>query len=261
MQKIIGYCKDAIKSCKQKEIDGDNPLTFIEAMLNKIEKTNDVNDTLYGDLGELNLLNILIDFFIAGSDTTSNSLHWAMLFMITQLDIQTKVRKELLTNVGMSTAKYSDRSLTPYTEAVLHEISRKGNILPMSVFHQANNSLTIGHFKIPNKATIVPMIGEIMHDPIHFPNPMEFNPDRYLIQNDDGKLKFTPNPRVVPFGIGKRRCLGETLARTTLYKFFTAIIQRYEIITGQDEPILDTSTSTGFIQGPKPYKLKFVKLN
>ena len=130
----------------------------------------------------------------------------------------------------------------------------------MSVFHQAKNSLTIGQFQIPNKAIIVPMIGEIMHDPIHFPNPMEFNPDRYLSKGDDGTLKFTPNPRVVPFGIGKRRCLGETLARTTLYKFFTGIIQRYEIITGQDEPILDISTA-GFIKGPKPYKLKFVKLN
>ena len=261
MKNIIAYCNDAIKSCKGKEIDADNPLTFIEAMLYKIQKNNDVTDTLYGDLGELNLLNILIDFFIAGSDTTSNSLNWAMLFMITHPDIQSKVRQELLANVGMSTAKYSDRSLTPYTEAVLHEISRKGNILPMSVFHQANASLTIGQFKIPREATIVPMIGEIMHDPVHFPNPMEFKPERYLSKRDDGTLKFMPNPRVVPFGIGKRRCLGETLARTTLYKFFTAIIQRYEIIAGQDEPILDTSTSTGFIQGPKPYKLKFVRVN
>ena len=103
------------------------------------------------------------------------------------------------------------------------------------------------------------MIGEVMHDPEHFPNPMQFNPDRYLTKSADGSVKFTPHPRVIPFGIGRRRCLGENLARTSLYQFFTAIILKYEIISGQDEPILDLPTC-GIVKYPQPYKLKFVKL-
>merc|ERR1711994_883985 len=101
------------------------------------------------------------------------------------------------------------------------------------------------------------MIGEVMHNPEQFPNPMEFKPERYLILNVDGTMKFTPHPHVVPFGIGKRRCLGENLARMTLYKFFTAIIQKYQIVSGQDELISETP-SGGFIQSPLPYKMKFV---
>ena len=259
MKELIGYCQDNIKSSKQKHIDGDNPLTFIEAMLHKIQTTNDVTNPLHGDLGELNLLSVLMDFFFAGSDTTSTTLNWGMLFMVKHPDIQTKVREELHNSVGMSRTKMSDRSLTPYTEAVIHEIQRMGNIAPTAVFHQASKPLTIGKFTIPEKTIIVPMIGEVMHDPEHFPNPMEFNPERYLTTNVDGAMKFTPHPHIVPFGIGKRRCLGENLARTTLFKFFTTVIQKYEIVSGQNELITEASIC-GAIRSPHPYKLKFVKL-
>ena len=260
IDEVVQFCKEPIESCKGQDIDGENPLTFIEAMLHKIQTTNDIKNPLHGKTGELNLLNVLIDFFFAGSDTTSNTLNWAMLFMITHPDVQSKVRKELLTKVGTNRVKMSDRELTPYTEAVIHEIQRKGNIAPLSVFHFTRSSITItGNLNIPCNTSIIPMIGEIMHDPEHFPNPMDFNPERYLITMDDGTLKFTPHPRVVPFGLGKRRCLGENLARMTLYKFFTAIIQKYQIVSGQDEPLSETPNG-GFVQAPLPYKLKFLKL-
>ena len=107
------------------------------------------------------------------------------------------------------------------------------------------------------------MIGEIMHDPKHFVDPLEFNPERYLTknltENGESSLKFTPHPRVIPFGFGKRRCLGESLAKTTMYKFFTAIIQKYQLISGQDEQISEMPNG-GFVQSPLPYKMKFVKL-
>ena len=83
IHEVVEFCKEPIESSKVQDIDGDNPLTFIEAMLHKIQTTSDVTNPLHGETGELNLLNVLIDFFFAGSDTTSNTLNWAMLFMIT----------------------------------------------------------------------------------------------------------------------------------------------------------------------------------
>ena len=52
---------------KLKHIDGDHPLTFTEAMLHKIQKTSEKEHPFHGDLGELNLINTLLDLFLAGS--------------------------------------------------------------------------------------------------------------------------------------------------------------------------------------------------
>ena len=77
----------------------------------------------------------------AGSDTTSNTLNWAMLYMAQNPDVLKRVQRELDTQAsttGTKVRKMNDRRNTPYTEATLHEIQRKGNILPMAVFHYTN---------------------------------------------------------------------------------------------------------------------------
>ena len=80
---------------------------------------------------------------------------------------------------------------------------------------------------------------------------------RYLkSENGSDNLKFHANPRVIPFGLGKRKCLGERLAKMSLYKFFSVLIQKYEIVSGQTEPITD-ERDLGFIKAPLKYKLIF----
>ena len=104
---------------------------------------------------------------------------------------------------------------------------------------------------------LIPMIGEVLTDAKNFPNPDKFQPERFLDVDEATKeIKFKPNPKVIPFGTGKRRCMGELLARVTLYKFITAIIQKYEIVSGQDEPIVEDAIP-GFARIPVPYKLIF----
>jgi cytochrome P450 len=259
---LFDFVMDTISSHKTKHIDGEHPLTFTEAMLHKIHQTHEKDDPFHGDVGELNLLNVLLDLFIAGSDTTSITLNWAMLYMILNQDIQKNVRKELNESIGRQRkAKMAEKYLTPYTEAVIHEIQRRGNILPLSVFHsiQDNDTQTsfqVGQRKLPPKTVLIPLIGEVMHDPLYFPNPTRFDPNRYLSEEENGQITFKPHPRVIPFGIGKRRCLGEVLARMTLYKFFTALVQKYEIVSGQDEPITDEA-KTGFTRSPIDYRIIF----
>ena len=64
-----------------------------------------------------------------------------------------------------------------------------------------------------------------MHDPNYFKNPEQFQPERFL--NENGK--FVNEDRVIPFGIGKRFCLGRTLAEKEFFLFFTGFLQNYKL--------------------------------
>ena len=149
-----------------------------EAFLHKIQETSDKNSPFYGDTGELNLYSVLLDLFVAGSDTTAVTLDWAMLFMIQYPVIQSKVRQELKENIATSKLKFNEKSKIPYTEAVIHEIQRRGNIAPLALIHQTTNNVDIGPYSVPPKTRIIPLIGEILNDPEHFPEPSMFKPER-----------------------------------------------------------------------------------
>ena len=153
-------------------------MTFTEAFLHKIKETSDKNDPFYADTGELNLINTLFDLFVAGSDTTATTLDWAILFMIQNPEVQSKVQQELKQNFGSKKAAFNEKHKTPYTEAVIHEIQRRGNILPWAVFHSTKSTVGIGNYFVPQDTIIIPFIGDIMHDPEHFPDPFKFKPER-----------------------------------------------------------------------------------
>ena len=59
----------------------------------------------------------------------------------------------------------------------------------------------------------------VLLDPKYFPNPHEFNPKRFL--NEEGN--FVPNEHLIPFGVGKRYCLGQSLAEKEYFWFLTGL--------------------------------------
>jgi len=89
------------------------------------------------------------------------------------------------------------------------------------------------------------------HDPDTWPEPHKFNLYRHI--NEAGE--FVHSPKIIPFSIGPRSCLGESLARNEFFLLFVKIVQNFRIRTiGNTPPPLDESV--GFIvQQPKPYQI------
>jgi cytochrome P450 family 2 subfamily J len=129
----------------------DSLRTFGDHYIHEIKKHTEANhgSTFSGQEGWLNLVNVLMDLFIAGSETTSTTLNWAMFFMLKHPDICKRVQEELDSVFGAGQAPAAhDRDKTPYTEAVIHEIQRMGNIL-MVVAHAAGRGCTLAGYQIP----------------------------------------------------------------------------------------------------------------
>ena len=93
-----------------------------------------------------------------------------------------------------------------YTNAFMLESLRITCLAHHSVPHYASEDIPIGEYVIPKGSGIFPSLISVMYDPKFFPNPRDFRPDRFIAE--DGTFKN--DEHVIPFGVGKRYCLGQT---------------------------------------------------
>jgi len=95
-----------------------------------------------------------------------------------------------------------------------------------------------------------------MNDPKHFKDPHTFNPDRFLNANGE----FVSDDRVAPFGIGKRICLGQTLAEKEFYLFFAGLMQQFKVVKDETSPPpsydFNDTFPKGLLRAVPPFKLK-----
>ena len=146
------------------------------------------------------------------------------------------------------------RSKLPYTEAVLLEIQRLGNVSPTALLHTTTAPTTVGKFNFPVDTHILPHLTSMMMDPEAFPEPRRFNPKRFI----DDRGCFAPHHNVVPFGVGKRKCPGENLAKAELFIFFTSLVHKFEIRPAHENDLPTTKYRPGVALAPLPFKARFI---
>ncbi|XP_061093817.1 cytochrome P450 2J2-like [Conger conger] len=245
--KVISFVKLKIKEHKN-DWDPSVPRDYIDCFLAEMEKwKNDVD----AGFNEENLCFCTLDLFVAGTETTSTTLNWGLLFMIKYPDVQEKVRAEIDHVIGQSRLpSMADRPNMPYTDAVIHEIQRMGNILPLNVARMAVKDMQIGEYIIPKGTMVMATLSSVLFDASEWETPQTFNPGHFL----DAEGNFRRRDAFMPFSAGKRVCLGEQLARMELFLFFTSLLQRFTFSPPPGvEPCLEYRM--GAIHSPKPYKL------
>uniref|UniRef100_UPI0037E872D8 cytochrome P450 2K1-like n=1 Tax=Semicossyphus pulcher TaxID=241346 RepID=UPI0037E872D8 len=167
--------------------------------------------------------------------------------------IQDKVHEELSRVVGSRQVRVDDRKNLPYVDAVIHETQRMANIVPMSIPHKTRCDVTFQGYFIKKGTTVIPLLTSVLHDESEWETPHTFNPSHFL--NKEGK--FTKRGAFMAFSAGHRACLGEGLAKTELFLFFTSLLQRFRFTPppGVTEDELDLTPAVGFIINPLPHEL------
>ncbi len=235
----------------------DNLRDFTDHYLKEMKDKSNVEgeSSFKGDDGKVNLMNTLLDFFIAGGETSATTLNWALYYMVLHPDVQEKVQIELDQVTSRSRLpQLSDRIETPFTEAVILEAQRCGNIFPLSVTHAAAKDTYLGPYFIPRGTSVYQNLSSVHGDPDIFPDPDKFDPTRYISKAG----KFEAHPLVMPFGLGKRRCIGESLAKMSLYLYFSAVLSAFTLVPETEFSRLPTERVFGITVSPAPYKIRFI---
>ncbi|XP_034556261.1 cytochrome P450 2J6-like [Notolabrus celidotus] len=246
MNKITNFIENKIKEHRE-SLDPSSPRDYIDCFLTEMGEEEDKESGF--DIE--NLCACTLDLFGAGTETTSTTLLWGLLYMMYYPRIQEKVQAEIDTVVGSSRLpSMNDRENLPYTNAVIHEIQRMANIIPLNVFRMTIQDTTLDKYTIPKGTIIMATLNSVLHDESMWETPHSFNPQHFLDQ--DGQ--FRKREAFLPFSAGKRVCLGEQLARMELFLFFTSLLQRFSVSACDGEqPNLDFVL--GFSRSPKAYRL------
>ncbi|PON92927.1 LOW QUALITY PROTEIN: Cytochrome P450, E-class, group I [Trema orientale] len=132
---------------------------------------------------------LLLDMVVGGSDTSSNTIEFAMAEVINQPEIMKNAQKELDSVVGRDNiVEESHIPKLPYLQAVMKETLRLHPTLPLLIPHCPSQTCTVGGYSIPKGSGVFVNVA-IHRDPSNWENPLKFHPERFLM--DSPKWDFS----------------------------------------------------------------------
>uniref|UniRef100_A0A4X1UMC1 unspecific monooxygenase n=2 Tax=Sus scrofa TaxID=9823 RepID=A0A4X1UMC1_PIG len=251
---VKSYILEKVKE-HQASLDVNDPRDFIDCFLIKMEQEKHNHQMAFTFE---NLIATISDLFEAGTETTSTTLRYGLLLMLKHPDVTAKVQKEIDSVIERHRSPcMQDRSRMPYTDAVVHEIQRYIDLIPISVPHAVTRDIKFRNYLIPKGTTILTSLTSVLYDCKAFPNPEVFDPGHFLDESDN----FKKSDYFMPFSTGKRICVGEGLARMELFLFLTTILQKFNLKSVVDPKDIDTTpVANGFASVPPFYQICFIPL-
>nr|XP_011435294.1 cytochrome P450 2C50 isoform X1 [Crassostrea gigas] len=236
----------------KRNFDGNNVRDFIDGFLLE-QKQAEENTTFTDDQLKISVR----EFFAAGTETTSTTLRWALLFLIHFPDWQKKLRDNIDAVIGQSQPKMEHKEQLPLVEAFILEVQRHANLVPLAIPHAPKEDFNYKGYYLPKGTFMFFVLDSVMSDPEIFPEPTKFQPGRFL--DNRGKCNGEQKEKLIPFSTGRRLCLGDSLAKMELFLFLVRFLQKFEIKPENPENLPPLEGNLGLTNMPKSFNIVLIK--
>ncbi len=174
----------------------------------------------------------LVTLLVAGHETTATALTWAVRWTLATPGLLQRVRKEIdeaCAKHGLAKLDPARAAELPLVDAIAREAMRLNPVIPL-VGRVTEKPVRIANFDLPAGTPIVCSIVLAQRRPEVYPDPLRFDPDRFL------NKKFTPS-ELFPFGGGIRRCIGMAFALYEMRIVLARIFERAELRLAPRRPV------------------------
>ncbi|CAN1813645.1 Desmethyl-deoxy-podophyllotoxin synthase [Linum perenne] len=216
-----------------------------EDLVDVLLKLKERNQDLDFEFSNREIKAVITDIFIAGSDTWTVTVEWAISELIKNPEMMKKAQTEL--RQLFAHHKKVDESMVHelhYLQLVLKETLRLHPPGPLMIPREARETVEIDGHQIPSGTRVIINAWAIGRDPRHWTDPEKFNPERFRGSTVDYKgLDF----EFIPFGGGRRVCPGMQYAMTIIRFALASLLYHFdwELPEGMDGEDLDMSEGFG----------------
>ena len=201
-----------------------------EDLLGMLMQVQDADDG--SQMTDKQLRDEVATMILAGHETTANTLSWTWMHLANHPEVRAKLTTELQTVLNGRTPTMADLPQLTYTDMVIKEVMRLSPTVT-DLNREATKDCQIGDYSIPKGTTVIVSQWVTHRNPLYFPNPETFNPDRWA--ND--LEKQLPRGVYFPFGDGSRVCIGKSFAKMELLLLLATIAQAFQLDLVPDHKI------------------------
>ncbi|MEU7143462.1 cytochrome P450 [Nocardia sp. NPDC046473] len=202
-------------------------------------------DTDGGQLSDAEIIDQVLTFFFAGTDTSAATLSWALILLDQHPEVACRLYAEVDTVLAGAAARHEDLPHLPFTGQIINEVLRlrpPGWLQTRTVTEDTE----LGGHPLPTGTTAIFSAYLIHHRADLYPDPDRFDPDRF-----DPAGAPPPRNALLPFAAGARKCIGDTFAITEATLALATIAARWRLNT-----LSGTDTRPTLAVVPQPRQLR-----
>ncbi|XP_049391881.1 cytochrome P450 71AU50-like [Solanum stenotomum] len=169
---------------------------------------------------------ILLDLLVASMDTSSTSIEWILSELFRHPNVMKKLQSELDYVVGQKgIVEEKDLENLDYLNMVIKEGFRLHPVAPLLLPHESIEDCTLDGFHIPKGSRVLVNVWAIRRDPDVWHEPKKFIPEWFVESTIDVRGQ---NFQLLPFGFGRRSCLGLQLGLTIVRLVVAQLVHSFD---------------------------------